>query len=161
MLAISFDFKYIRVNQTMEGTGHNLQSWYGKPTFYFLAPIGSLFLAMYLLINTIIEPFPSWEEAGVLDSVSALIAVGWFLFALLMTFFVASLWRRGPSSLPPTIPEPKDGEEETKKVQDDVDFEDEEPNDDAVELAEQADIAEDTPSADEEPRVEKAVDVEA
>lgn len=46
MLAICFDFKYKRILDTMLGTGHPISKWYATPTFFFFAPIGSLFLAM-------------------------------------------------------------------------------------------------------------------
>ena len=168
MLAICFDFKYKRITDTMLGTGHTISKWYAIPTFAFFAPIGSLFLAMYLLINTIIDPFPDYKEAGILDDLSSLIAIGWTMLAVLLVCYFGNLWRCEPSSLPPLTPEKDNiGEEEVmKKVRDDAEFEDEEPNDDGgepktVELAEQADFVEDTPNADEVPRVEKAIDVEA
>lgn len=89
------------------------------------------------------------------------------MLAVLLVCYFGNLWRCESSSLPPLTPEEDNiGEEETKKVQDEADFEDEELNDDGgelktVQLAEQADFVEDTPNADEVPRVEKAVDVEA
>jgi len=160
MLAICFDFQYERVMDTMLGTGHSISKWYAIPTFA-LAPIGSLFLAMYLLIKTIIDPFPGYKEAGILDDLSSLIAIGWTILAVLLVCYFGNLWRCEPSSLPPTTPDIV-GEEEMKKVQDEADFEDEELNDDGrepktVELAEQTDPIEDT----EVPREEKAVDIEA
>ena len=79
--------------------------------------------------------------------------------------FIGSLWRCGLSGLPSLTLDDVVLDEEEKKNVPGVD-EHEEPKDDdeepkSVELTEGPSKAEDTSNIDEEPRVEKAVDVEA
>ena len=53
VLAFNIDFRYKRVNTTIQSTEHNLNKFYGRATFHFFAPVGSLFLAIYLFVKTI------------------------------------------------------------------------------------------------------------
>lgn len=53
MLAFNVDFTYERINTTIRSTDHYLWKWYGKSTFFFTASVGTLFLALYLFVNTI------------------------------------------------------------------------------------------------------------
>ena len=87
MLALCIDFKYNRVMQTVNDTGHAFSKYYAWPTFYFFAPVGSLFLALYLFINTIRDPFPDYQELGILDNLSSLIAIGWTSLAVLLVCY--------------------------------------------------------------------------
>ena len=87
MLALCIDFTYKRVMQTVNDTGHAFSKYYAWPTFYFFAPVGSLFLALYLFINTIRDPFPDYQELGILDNLSSLIAIGWTSLAVLLVCY--------------------------------------------------------------------------
>ena len=52
-LAFNVDFTYKRIDMTIESTEHSLYKWYGRSTFHFFVPLGSLFLALYLFVKTI------------------------------------------------------------------------------------------------------------
>lgn len=97
ILALNMDFKYKRVDDTIESTGNYLSKFYGRPTFHFFAPIGSLFLACYLLADAIRSPYGGFNALGL----EGLLNMGWALFALLMLTFSFTLWKRAPTKLPP------------------------------------------------------------
>jgi hypothetical protein len=159
MSALCIDFKYTRVMQTINGTGHDLSKYYGMPTFYFFAPVGAAFLGIYLFVKSLVDPFLP-------EGLTSLLAIGWTLLGIMCVSFIGSLWRCGPSGLPSLTLDDVVLDEEEKKNVPGVD-EHEEPKDDdeeepkSVELTEGPSKAEDTSNIDEEPRVEKAVDVEA
>lgn len=53
VLAFNLDFRYRRINITILSTENRLNVLYGRATFHFFAPIGSLFLAIYLFVKTV------------------------------------------------------------------------------------------------------------